>query len=110
MSNKHAAEVFSGVGVNAADVLFTTPNVQQHELFTLMSSAGAVEVLASINGTDFSTVVLALEDQGSTANSTYVIVTAPGRVYKFWGKYTRLRVRQNGATATAASLICGAGA
>jgi Tfp pilus assembly major pilin PilA len=110
MSNKHAAELFTGVGVNAADVLFTTGSIQHHELFTLMSSAGAVEVLASVDGTNFSTVVLALEDQGATANSTYVVVTAPGRIYKFWGKYTRLRVRQNGATATAASLLCGAGA
>lgn len=110
MSNKHAAEVFSGTGANAADVLFTTPNVQQHEVFTLMSSAGVVEVYASINGTNFSTAPLALEDQGATANSTYVVATTAGRVYKFWGKYTRLRVQQNGATATAASLICGAGA
>lgn len=110
MSNKHAAELFSGTGANAADVLFTTPNIQQHELFTLMSTTGAVEVLASVNGTSFSTVVLAMEDQGATANSTYVIVTVPNRVYKFWGKYTRLRVVQNGATATTASLLCGAGA
>lgn len=110
MSNKHAAELFTGTGVNANDVLFTTSNVQQHEVFTLMSVTGAVQVLASIDGTNFATAPLALEDAGSTTNGTYVLLTAAARVYKFWGKFTRLRVTQNGATATAASLICGAGA
>lgn len=110
MSNKHAAEIFSGTGTNANDVLLTTPNVQQHEMFTLMSTTGAVQVLASIDGTNFATAPLALEDAGATANSTYVLVTAAARVYKFWGKFTRLRVTQNGATASSASLICGAGA
>lgn len=110
MSNKHAAEIFSGAGVNANDVLFTTPSVQHHELFTLMSTTGAVQVLASLDGINFSTAPLALEDQGSTTNGTYVLLTAAARVYKFWGKYTRLRVTQNGATASQATLICGAGA
>lgn len=110
MSNKHAAQLFSGTGANANDVLFTTGNVQQHEMFTLMSSAGAVQVLASVDGTNFATAPLALEDAGATANTTYVLVTAAARIYKFWGKFTALRVTQNGVTASAASLICGAGA
>lgn len=107
MSNKHAAELFKGTGANANDVLFTTPNVQQHECFTLMSTAGAVQVLASVDGINFATAPLALEDGGSTTNTTYVLVTAANRIYKFKGKFTRLQVTQNGATASAASLVCG---
>ena len=103
MANKHSAQLFTGTGVNANDVLFTTPNVEQHEMFTLMSTAGAVQVLASVDGVNFATAPLALEDAGSTTNSTYVLVTAAGRIYKFWGKFTLLRVTQNGATASAAS-------
>src|SRR3954469_7589777 len=110
MANKHAADTFTGTGVNANDVLFTTPNVQQHEVFTLMSVTGAVQVLPSVDGTNFATAPLALEDAGSATNSTYVLLTSPARIYKFWGKFTRIRVTQNGATATAATLICGAGA
>jgi hypothetical protein len=110
MSNKHAPETYKGTGVNTGDILFTTANVQQHELFTLMSSAGAVDVFVTLDGVNFSTVALALEDQGSTTNSTYVQVTTAGRVFKFWGKYTQIRVKQNGATAATATLICGAGA
>ena len=109
MSNKHAAELYTGTGANANDVLFTTPNVQQHEQFTLMSVTGAVQVLASVDGTNFATAPLALEDGGSAAVTTYVLLTAPARIYKFYGKFTRLRITQNGATATAASLLCGAG-
>lgn len=110
MAQKHATEVFSGTGTDANDVLFTTPNVQQYEMFTLMSTTGAVQVLASVDGTNFATAPLALEDAGATANTTYVLLTAAARIYKFWGKFTRLRVTQNGATASAASLICGPGA
>jgi hypothetical protein len=72
MSNKHAAESYKGTGVNTGDTLFTTANVQHHELFTLMSSAGAVDVWVTLDGTNFSTAALALEDQGATANGTYV--------------------------------------
>lgn len=107
MSNKHAAELYTGTGTNDNDVLFTTRNVQQHTYFTLMSTAGAVDVDVSIDGTNFSTAALALEDAGATANATYVVVTAANRVYKFRGPFTRIRVVQNGGTATAASLLCG---
>lgn len=109
MSNKHAAELYTGTGANANDVLITTANVQQHEQFTLMSTAGAVQVLASVDGINFATAPLALEDGGSTAVTTYVLLTAANRIYKFYGKFTRIRVTQNGATASAASLLCGAG-
>lgn len=110
MANKHAAELYTGTGTNANDVLFTTRNVEHHEMFTLMSTVGAVQVLASVDGTNFATAPLALEDAGATANTTYVLVTAAARIYKFWGKFTALRVTQNGGTASAASLKCGAGA
>lgn len=108
MSNKHAADLYTGTGTNANDVLFTTGNVQHHDTFTLMSTAGAVQVLASVDGTNFATAPLALEDGGATANTTYVLLTAAARIYKFRGAFTRLRVTQNGATASAASLLCGA--
>lgn len=108
MSNKHAAELYTGTGANANDVLFTTANVQHHESFTLMSTTGVVQVLASVDGINFATAPLALEDAGATANTTYVLLTVAARIYKFTGKFTRLRVTQNGAAASAASLICGA--
>jgi hypothetical protein len=48
-----------------------------------------------------------MEDQGATTSTTYVLVTAALRLYKFSGKYRCIRVLQNGATAAAATLMCG---
>lgn len=104
---RNATVIFTGTGVNANDILFTTPSVEQHNIFTLMSTAGAVQVLVSLDGTNFSTAPLALEDQGATAVTTYVLLTAANRVYKFIGKYRVIRVTQNGASASAATLMCG---
>lgn len=107
MGNRNATEYYTGTGANDNDVLFTTASVENHSLFTLMSSAGAVDVVVSLDGTNFSSVALAMEDQGATANGTYAVVTVAGRVYKWQGKYRQIRVLQNGATAATATLVCG---
>src|SRR6185369_12155510 len=104
---RNATVAFTGTGTNANDVLFTTPSVEQHSLFTLMSTAGAVQVLVSLDGTNFSTAPLSMVDAGSTSFTTAVIVTAAARVYQFEGKIRVIRVTQNGATASAATLLCG---
>jgi len=105
--NRTAVEFFTGTGVSDNDLLFTTHDVEKHSLFTLMSSAGAVDVEVNLDGVNWSTAPLALEDQGATTSTTYVLVTAALRVYKFSGKYRQIRVRQNGATAATATLMCG---
>ena len=107
MGSRNAVEYFTGTGTNDNDVLFTTPNVERHSEFTLMSTTGAVDVFVSLDGTNFSTAALAMEDQGATASTTYVLVTVAARVYKFRGKYRIIRVLQNGGTAAAATLMCG---
>lgn len=107
MGHRNAVEYFSGTGANDNDLLFTTSNVEKHSMFTLMSTTGTVDVEVSLDGTNFSTVALAMEDQGATANGTYAIVTVAARVYKWTGKYRVVRVRQAGATAAAATLMAG---
>jgi len=104
---RNASNYYTGTGVNANDVLFTTDNAEKYSMFTLMSTAGAVQVLVSLDGTNFSTAPLAMEDQGATAMTTYVLLTAANRVYKFSGKFRVIRVTQNGATASAATLMAG---
>lgn len=106
MSTRNAVEYFPGVGVNANDVLFNAA-VEKHSLFTLMSTTGAVQVLVSLDGVNFATAPLSMVDAGSASSTTTVIVTAPLRVYLFSGKFRVLRVTQNGATATAATLMAG---
>jgi hypothetical protein len=107
MGNRNAVEYFTGTGTNDNDVLFTAQPVEKHSEFALMSTTGAVDVFVSLDGVNFSTAPLAMEDQGATTSTTYVLVTAALRLYKFSGKYRCIRVLQNGATAAAATLMCG---
>ncbi len=107
MSRRDTVQRFTGTGVNDNDLLFTTGSVEQHSLFQLMSTAGSVDVEVTLDGTNWSTAALAMEDQGATAVTTYVVATTAGRMAKFCGIFTAVRVRQVGATAATAVLLCG---
>lgn len=96
---------YYGTGTNDNDVLFTTGTMTEYSACTLMSTTGAVDVFVSLDGTNFSTAALSLQDFGATTNDP-VVVTAALRVYGFAGKYKAIKVLQNGATAAAASLLC----
>lgn len=97
----------AGTGDNA--IVIELDDVQRFDMFALMSSNGAMDVEASLDGTNFTTTApLALEDKHSTTPGTRVVVTAADRVYYFEGNYKAIRVRQAGATAVADPiLICG---
>ena len=96
---------YTGTGANDNDVLFTTSDLDAWDACWLMSSAGAVDVLVTLDGTNWSTAPLTLQDFGATDNSG-VLVTVAGRVYGFAGKPQKVRVLQNGATAATATLNC----
>jgi hypothetical protein len=99
-------ESFSGTGAGDDDLLFTAPDVRAYGTFILMSSAGAVDVEVTLDGTNWSTAPLSLTDLGAEV-LTPVLVTVAGRVYGFRGKFRGVRVRQNGGTAATACLTCG---
>ena len=96
---------YSGTGANDNDLLFTTGDISALDACVLMSTTGTVDVEVSLDGTNFSTAALSLQDFGATDNSP-VLVTVALRVYGFVGKYRKIRLRQNGATAAAASMNC----
>jgi hypothetical protein len=93
--------VYDGTGTNDNDILLTTDEVSNYDSFELLGSAGAVdvEVLLKVGGS-WSTAPITLQDLGA-ASLTPVLVTASGRLYGFVGNFHQLRVRQNGATASA---------
>lgn len=94
-------------GVNDNDVVIENDSIERYEEFTLMSTAGAMDVFVSLDGTNYSTAPLSLADLGAITLDP-VIVTAANRVYRFRGVFKAVRVQQNGATAVAnATLICG---
>jgi len=104
------SQLYTGTGVNDNDVLFTTGDVTFYNSFTLMSTAGAVDVVVSLDGSTYSTTALSLHDLGDTTAglSDYVAVTSALRVFKLpSGKYNKIRVLQNGVTAATAHLLCG---
>jgi len=96
-----------GLGVNDNDVVVQADDVSMFRRFFLMTSAGAADLTVSLDGTNYSTAPLSMNDLGSTSFATAVIVTVANRVYSFSGCFQSVRVLQNGATAIAdVTLIC----
>lgn len=95
-----------GIGVSDNDVVVQTDDVSPFDTFLIMSTAGACDVFASVDGTHYATAALSLTDMGATTSDP-VVVTAANRIYRFRGKFSKLKVEQNGATAaTAVALMC----
>ena len=100
-------DVYTNSSTADNDVMIQTNDVSRHDTFMVMSTAGAVDVYVSLDGTNYSTAALSLQDFGATVSDP-VVETAAGRVYGFRGKFRKIRVLQKGATnPTAASLVCG---
>lgn len=96
---------YYGSSANDNDVLFTTGDLGRFDACVLMATTGTVDVYASLDGTNFGTSALSLEDKGATALDP-VLQASANRVYGFVGKFAFIRVLQVGATAAAASLNC----
>lgn len=96
---------YYGTGTNDNDVLFTTGDISRYDACSLMSTDGAVDVFVSLDGTNYSTAALSLQDFGASTNDP-VLLTVADRVYGFVIKARNIRVLQNGATAASASMNC----
>lgn len=89
----------TGSGTDDNDIVIEFSDVVDGaDTFLLMSTAGAMDVFVSLDGTNYSTAALSLTDMGSTTSDP-VLVTSANRVYGFRGKYKAIRVLQNGGTA-----------
>ena len=100
--------VFSeGDSDDADDVVVQTGSIIQYNTFMLMSTTGALQVLVTLDGTNYATAPYSLSDLGA-ASVTPVLLSAANRVYGFRGYFAKIRVTQNGATdTTAVTLTCG---
>lgn len=96
---------YSGTGANDNDVLFTSGRMLAYDTFMVSSSAGAVDVEVTQDGTIWDGPV-SMADLGAITSDP-VVVTVAGRQYGFKGKYQQIRVLQNGATAATAILRYG---
>jgi hypothetical protein len=96
---------FSGSAAADNAELFTAVNTVGFDHCMLMSPDGAVDVFVSIDGTNFTTAPLSLQDLGATTSDP-VLVTTADRMYAVNGKYVSILVQQAGMTAASASLLC----
>jgi hypothetical protein len=97
-------QVVGVAGVNDNDIVIEVDDVSRFNEFALSSSAGAMDVDVSLDGTNFITAI-ALEDKKSVAPGTRVVVTAAAGLYYFEGNFKAVRVRQNAATAVANAVL-----
>ena len=88
------------------EVAISTGDVSRFNTFMLLSLTGAVDVLTSLDGTNFATAPQSLVDMGAS-DAAPVLVTVAGRVYGFRGKFRKIKVLQNGGTDAAVTLLCG---
>lgn len=99
--------VIGVAGVNDNDIVIEVENIERYEEFSLMSTAGSMDVFVSLDGTNFATAPLSLADLGAL-DTAPVLATAANRIYRFRGIFKHLRIRQAGATGVANPiLICG---
>lgn len=102
----NASRYKTGSGVNDNDVVVQTGDVSAFDTFLLQSTAGAMDVFVSLDGTNYATAALSLVDKGATTSDP-VVVTAANRTYGFKGTFALIKVMQNGGTAVAnACLMC----
>ena len=89
------------------DVVVQTGSIIHYNTFLLMSTTGVLDVLVSLDGTNYSTAPFSLSDLGA-ASVTPVPVTVANRVYGFRGYFAEIRVLQaSGVDTTDVTLTCG---
>lgn len=93
-----------GVGVNDGDIVVQTSDVSRFDSFMVISTAGAMQVFVSLDGTNYSTAPLSLIDLGATSTAP-VTATVGNRLYGFFGNFAAVRVKQTGATAVTAATL-----
>lgn len=99
------AIIYSNDCTDDNEVLIQTADMLRYDSCLVMSTTGAVDIFVSIDGTNYSTAALSLQDYGATTTNP-VLVTVADRVYGFVSKFRFIRVLQNGVTDAAASLVC----
>lgn len=95
----------TGTGTNDNDIVISFVDVvDSANTFFLSSTAGAMDVFTSLDGTNYNTAAQSLIDMGATTQDP-VLVTVANRSYAFRGLFKGIRVLQNGATAVTAAVL-----
>ena len=95
-------DLLGTVGVNDNDVVYTSPDVSAYNVHIIECTAGTVDIQVSVDGTNFNTTHAAvlLHDDVTLAGGVFVVTIASGKVGILRGKYRKIKILQNGATAS----------
>lgn len=95
----------TGSGTNDNDLVIEfSGTIDDFDTYQLSSTAGAMDVFVSLDGTNYTTAPLSLSDLGAVSSDP-VLVTAANRMYGFRGKYRAIQVRQNGGTPVTGAVL-----
>lgn len=98
----------AGAGVSNDDIVFEiASNAELFDTWQLGSSAGAMDVFVSGDGTNYQSAAIALIDLGSVAPATAVVVTTAGGNYGIKGRWKKIKLLQNGGVAVANAFLIG---
>lgn len=97
-----------GVGANDNDILIQTTAgaTNNYDVCQVHSTAGAVDIYVIVQGSTTYSTTAAQLDPITGSSTTAVVSTTAGTVYAFYGKFSRIKVLQDGATAATAYLVC----
>ena len=98
-------DIFTGSCTLDDEVIIQTGDTLNEKACLLTTTAGAADVFVSLDGTNYSTAALKMQDYGAS-DTTPALVTVAGRVYGFVARFWKIRVTQNGATDASAVLVC----
>lgn len=97
--------LYTGSCADDNDVLIITGDVSRYESCSVVSTAGVVDLVVSLNGSTYTTSALSLIDLGAT-DTNPVLVTVALQLYAFPVVFQSIKVLQNGATDATAHLFC----
>lgn len=107
MSKPHPLFKTGAAAADDAIVIELTSNAEQFDTWQLGSSAGAIDVYGSLDGTNYQSAPIALVDQGSVAPGTTVVETTAGGNYLFKGRWKKIKLLQKGVTAVVGAVLEG---
>ncbi len=90
-------------GVNDEDLLIETTDISKYDTFLLSNGAGACKVLVN-DGLQELTAPLSIGDLGAV-DLNPVLLTAALRQFGWRGKYFKIKILQEGATACTGSVL-----
>ena len=93
-------DILGVAGTNDNDVIYTSPDVSSYNQHVIECTAGTVDIQVSVDGTNFNTLQAAALLMDATAVTTYSLTIASTKIGILSGKFRKIRVLQNGATAS----------